>query len=301
MGGVNINGPFQIEGETEARGYGGFRIVSPGYFRAMNIPVLRGRAFTEQDNETATPVAIISERAANAAWPNDDPIGKRIRSGIDNRFDVWMTIVGIAGDVRHSGLEANASAELYVPYMQRPFRARDMNLVVKTGGDPTNIVAAVRGAVREIDKNLPVGFQTMERVFSRTVAGRRYNMLLLGAFATVALLLAMMGVFGVMSYTVTQSTREIGIRMALGARSGDVLRLVVGQGLMLAGAGVVIGAVCAMGLTRVMASLLFGVGAMDVATYCVASLAVVMVAGLACYVPARRASRIDPMVALRYE
>jgi putative ABC transport system permease protein len=301
MGGVNINGPFQIEGEAEMRGYGGFRIVSPGYFRAMSIPVVRGRAFTQEDNERTTPVAIISQRAANAAWPDEDPIGKRIRSSMDNRSDVWMTIIGVVGDVRHSGLDVNASAELYVLYMQRPWRARDMTVIVRTTNDTGNIVSALRGEVGAVDRNLPLSFERMEQVFSRSVANRRYNMILLGAFAVVALLLSSLGIYGVMSYTVTQNTREIGVRMALGAQAGDMLKLVVGHGLALALCGVAIGLATAFGLTRLMSSLLYGVAATDVMTFITVPTLLVLVALLACYLPARRATKVDPMVALRYE
>ncbi|HVG20700.1 MAG TPA: ABC transporter permease, partial [Blastocatellia bacterium] len=172
MGGLNINGAFQIEGESEMRGYAGFRIVSPGYFRAMSIPILKGRAFTEEDDERATPVAVISHRVASAFWPDQDPTGKRIRSGMDNRPDLWMTIIGVVGDVRHSGLDVNASAELYVLYMQRPARARDMTVTVRTANDTGNIVSALRGEVGAIDRNLPLSFERMEQVFSRSIANR---------------------------------------------------------------------------------------------------------------------------------
>jgi putative ABC transport system permease protein len=301
MGGVNINGPFQIEGEADMRGYGGFRVVSPGYFRAMGIPILRGRAFTEEDNESATAVAIISQRIANATWPDEDPIGKRIRSGMDNRPDVWMTIVGVSGDVRHSGLDVNTTAELYVLYMQRPWRARDMTVIVRTTNDTANIVSALRSEVGAMDRSLPLSFERMEQVFSRSVANRRYNMILLGAFAVAALLLSVLGIYGVMSYTVTQNTREIGVRMALGAQARDVLKLVVGHGLALALTGVAVGVVIALGLTRLMSSLLYGVTATDATTFVIVPAVLVMVALLACYLPARRATKVDPMVALRYE
>jgi putative ABC transport system permease protein len=308
LGGVNINGGFQVEGRPEDQGgYAGFRIISPGYYRALGIPVVKGRAFTEQDNEHALPVAIISERVANTTWPGEDPIGKRIRSSMDatSRTDplaaTWMTIVGVAGDVRHSGLEGKASAELYVPYMQRPRRAGEMTVVLRTTGDPSSISAAVRDEVKAINRNLPVEFEPMGQVFKRSVASRRYNMLLLGVFAALALLLSVLGLYGVLSYTVSQSTREIGIRMALGAQPRDVLGMIVKQGMTLTVSGIFIGILAALGLTRLMTSLLYGVTATDPWTFAGVSALLIAVAILACFVPARRATKVDPMIALRYE
>jgi putative ABC transport system permease protein len=308
LGGVNINGGFEVEGRArEQGGYGGFRITSPGYFQAMSIPVVKGRAFTEQDNQNSLPVAIISERVAGTTFPGEDPIGKRIRSGMDARSmtddiaGTWMTIVGVVGDVRHSGLEGKASAELYVPYTQRPRRAGEMTVVMRTGVEPTSLVPAVRDEVKAINKNLPVEFEPMERVFQRSVASRRYNMLLLGTFAALALVLSVMGIYGVLSYTVSQNTREIGIRMALGAQARDVLLMIVRQGMTLAAVGVSIGLLSAFALTRLMASLLYGVTATDPPTYAGVSALLLAVAFLACFIPARRATRVDPMIALRYE
>jgi putative ABC transport system permease protein len=302
MGGVNINGQFLIEGRPEEQfGYAGFRIVSPGYFRAMNIQLVRGRLFTEADDETATPVAILSERAASTAFPNEDPIGRRIRSGMDNRYDVWTTVAGIVRDVRHSGLEGNPSSDLYVPYAQRPSRARDMTIVARTTADPSSTFSALREQVRAVDKNLPVSIEPMSQVYSKSVAARRYNVILLGVFAALAVSLALVGIYGVMSYTVAEHTREIGIRMALGAQRRDVLRLVVGQGLILTLVGIGAGLAGAFGLTRLMASMLYEVTATDPFTFAAVALLFVAVALVACYVPARRATRVDPMVALRYE
>jgi putative ABC transport system permease protein len=302
MGGVSISGGVIVEGRPEGQGgYAGFRIVSPGYFDAMRVPVVRGRLFNEADNETAQPVALVSERAARATWPGEDPIGKRVRSTMDNRGDVWMTVVGIVGDVRHSGLEANPSAELYVPVAQRPTRARGGTVVVRTTGDANALAASVRREVQAVDRNLPVSFAPMREVFARTTASRRYSMTVLVAFACAALLLSVVGLYGVMSYTVSQSTREIGLRVALGAQRSDIYRLVVGQGLVLAAAGVCIGIVASLALTRLMAGLLYGVAPTDPATYAGVAALLVVVAALACFVPARRAAKVDPMIALRYE
>jgi predicted permease len=302
LGGVDINGFFWIEGDPAQKPThdSGFRVVSPDYFRTMNIPLLKGRLFTEQDNETATPVGIISHSVAEATWPGQDPLGKRLQSRNDNREE-WTTIIGVVADVRHRGLDKRVSADLYLPYAQRPFRAGDVTVVMRTSTDPASLIAEVRELVRSIDKNVPVEFETMERIFDRSVANRRYNTLLLGTFAFLALLLSLIGIYGVLSYTVTQNTHEIGIRMALGAQPRDVLKLIVGQGMILALVGVGLGVLGALALTRVMASLLYETKATDPLTFVGVSALLIAVAFLACYVPARRATRVDPMEALRYE
>jgi putative ABC transport system permease protein len=309
MGGVDINGQFGISGRPRDQfGYASFRVIGPDYFRALNIPLIKGRYFTEQDNEAAEPVAIISQSVAEASFKNEDPIGQRVLSVNDaftreefEQQEHWPKIVGVVGDVKHFGLERRNSADLYVCYMQRPRRTGDMTVVVRSKGETTNLASAVRQEVKAIDKNLPVSFGAMEQVFARSTANRRYNVILLGVFAALALLLAVVGIYGVMSYAVTQSTREIGIRLALGAQSRDVLKLVLGQGLVLTLLGVGIGLAGALALTRLMANLLYGVTATDPMIFTTVSLLMVIVALIACYVPARRAMKVDPMVALRYE
>jgi putative ABC transport system permease protein len=302
LGGVDINSFFWIEGDAAQKPThdSGFRVVSPDYFRTMNIPLVKGRLFTEQDNETATPVGIISQSVAEAAWPGQDPLRKRLQSRNDNREE-WTTIVGVVADVRHRGLDKRVSADLYLPYAQRPFRASDVTVVMRISTEPAAMISEVRELVRSIDKNVPVEFETMERIFDRSVANRRYNTLLLGTFAGLALLLSLIGIYGVLSYTVTQNTHEIGIRMALGAQPRDVLKLIVGQGMILALLGVGLGVLGALALTRVMASLLYDTKATDPLTFLGVSALLIAVAFLACYVPARRATRVDPMEALRYE
>jgi putative ABC transport system permease protein len=302
LGGVDINGFFRVEGDPAEKPThdSGFRVVSPDYFRTMNIPLIKGRLFTEQDNETSTPVGIISQSVAEATWPGEDPLGKRLQSRNDNREE-WTTIIGVVADVRHRGLDKRGAADLYLPYAQRPFRASDVTVVVRTSNDPASLIAQVREQVRLIDKNVPVEFETMERIFSRSVATRRYNTLLLGTFAGLALLLSLIGIYGVLSYTVTQNTREIGIRMALGAQPLDVLKLIVGQGMILALVGIGLGVLGAFALTRVMTSLLYDTKATDPLTFVGVSALLMAVAFLACYVPARRATKVDPMIALRYE
>ena len=309
MGGVDLNGQFGISGRpTEQFGYASFRLIGPDYFRAMNIPLVKGRYFTEQDNESAEPVAIISQSVADASFKHEDPIGKRVLSVNDaftreefEQQERWPKIVGVVGDVKHFGLERRNSADLYVCYMQRPRRISDMTVVVRAKGETASLVAPVRQEVKAIDKNLPVSFGAMAQVFASSTANRRYNVILLGAFAALALLLAVIGIYGVMSYAVSQSTRELGIRIALGAQALDVLKLVIGQGMILAVAGVGLGVVGAFALTRLMANLLYQVTATDPVIFIGVSLLLVIVALIACYVPARRAMKVDPMVALRYE
>lgn len=309
MGGVDINGMVAVQGRTrEQAGYGGFRIVSPDYFRTLHIPLIKGRTFSEQDSETSEAVAVISQRLAETTFPNEDPIGKRVISTNDYITEEllahperWPKIVGVVGDVRHFGLERKTSADLYVCYTQRPIRIGDMSVVLRTKGEPSNLAAVLRQQVQAIDKSLPVKFAAMEEVFDRSMANRRYNVILLGAFAALALLLAMIGIYGVMSYAVSQGTREIGIRVALGAQNTDVLKLVVGQGMALTLIGVGLGSAGAFALTRLMATLLFGVTATDPMIFSVVTLLLVTVALLACFLPAHRAMKIDPMIALRYE
>ncbi|HMV51799.1 MAG TPA: ABC transporter permease, partial [Blastocatellia bacterium] len=308
-GGVDINGMVAVEGRTrEQSGYGGFRVVSPDYFRTMNIPLLKGRTFTEQDSETTEPVCVISQRLAETTFPNEDPIGRRVISTNDNitpedftHPERWPKIVGIVGDVRHFGPERRTSADLYVSFVQRPKRIGDMTIVARTTGDPASLSASLRQTVQSLDKTLPVKFEVMEDIFARSTANRRYNVILLGVFALLALTLAVIGIYGVMSYAVSQSVREIGIRLALGAQSADVLKLVIGQGMALAGIGIVIGLAGAFALTRLMTTLLFGVTATDPIIFAMVPALLIATASLACYLPARRAVKIDPMVALRHE
>jgi putative ABC transport system permease protein len=300
---------FSIEGRPDpAPGQGQrptvvTRITSPHYFRTMGIQLLRGREFGEQDRVDVPAVALINETMARRFWPDEDPIGKRITPGRPDSPDPddWITIAGVVKDVRQMELIADPKPQMYLSYVQAGFFA-PRHLVVSTAVEPLGMAAAVRRAVWEIDKDQPVSnIKTMEDVLSDSIARQRFSMLLLGIFAAVALVLAAVGIYGVMSYSVAQRTHEIGIRMALGARRLDVLKLTVGHSLKLVLIGVVIGLGAAFALTRVMASLLFGVGATDPATFAAISVVLICVALLASYIPARRATRIDPMVALRYE
>jgi putative ABC transport system permease protein len=275
-------------------------VITPGYFRSMGIPLLMGRDFNETDKQDALKVTVIDERLAREYWPNESPVGKRIRFGPPESNEPWHTIVGVVGEVRHQRLDMATRKSIYIPFDQIP--VREMAITVRSQGDPLSLVGAVRNQVRELDADQPVtAIRPMTDVISRSVWQPRLYTILFAVFAAVALVLSSVGIYGVISYSVTQRTHEIGIRMALGASARDVLRMVVGQGMILTLVGIALGLLGAFGLTRMMESLLFGVTATDPATFVGVSLLLGCVALLACYIPARRATRVDPMVALRYE
>lgn len=291
---------FRIEGRPPQPAGQGFNanvnLTTPGYFRTMHIPLLDGRDFDERDVMKAPGAVVINQEMARRYWPDETPIGQRLAVG----DGPWRTIVGVVGDVKQSGLDIETRPEMFWPYYQTPVSFA--TFVVRTGGDLEAMTSAVRGAMQEIDKDLPVyDIKAVVDVISDSVAPQRLNMLLLGIFAGLALVLAAVGIYGVMSYSVSQRTREIGIRMALGASHRNVLRLVVGEGTILALIGVAIGVVASFFLTRLMNTLLFGVSTTDPITFVALSLLLTGVSILASLVPARRAIRVDPMVALRYE
>lgn len=277
------------------------RIVSPGYFDTMTIPLLNGRKLSDQDIATTPRVAVISETMARTFWPNEDPVGKRFGIGEIESGPRWFNIVGVVKDVRQMQLTADPKPQAYLTYLQVGFfDSRD--LVVKTDVDPASMAATIRNAVWEIDKDQPVSnVQTMETILADSIAQQRFSMVLLAIFAGVALVLAAVGIYGVMSYSVAQRTREIGIRMALGAQTAAVLKLALGYGMKLVLIGIAIGLIGAFALTRLMSTLLFGVTATDPITFALISLLLICVAALASYIPARRATKVDPMIALRYE
>jgi putative ABC transport system permease protein len=304
MSGNNSSGSFRIEGREVPQGqslpHGDRWAATTDYFSTMKIPIIRGRYFDDRDTMDSQPVAIIDETMARKYWPNEDPLGKRISFQGGQNNPIWREIVGLVGHVKHKGLEGESRVQYYIPHtqMQNP----NMFLVVRTNGDPSSLTGAVRSAIRGFDKDLPVyRVKTMEQFVADSMAQRRFAMTLLGIFAAVAMVLAAVGLYGVMSYSITQRSHEIGIRMALGARAADVLRLVIGQGMLLAVIGVAIGIAGAFALTRLMANLLFGVKASDPMTFAAIAAVLTLVALLACFVPARRATKVDPMVALRYE
>ena len=278
------------------------RVISPSYFSTMSIPLLAGRNINDQDRLELPAVVVISETMAKRFWPGEDPIGKRIVAGpLNSPPEEWMTVIGIVKDVRQFELVADPKPQMYLSYQQASFFEPN-DLVVSTTVDPVSLAATVRKAVWEVDKDQPVSnIRTMEDILSESIARQRFTMLLLGIFAGVALLLAAVGIYGVMSYSLAQRTHEIGIRMALGAQRSHVLKLAVGQGLKLVLIGVAIGLAAALALTRVMKTLLFGVSATDPTTIVAISVLLVGVALLASYIPARRATKVDPLVALRYE
>ena len=274
--------------------------VTADYFKAMGIPLRRGRVFTERDTKDSPPVAVINETMVQKIFPNEDPIGKRITFDDRDKNPRWFEIVGIVGDVKQYGLDQPTTMQTYEPYTQQP--PDSMMLVVRSAVDPTNLSAAIRSEVLKLDKEQPTTYiKTLNQYFAISVAQQRFSVVLLGIFAVVALVLAAVGIYGVLSYAVTQRTHEIGIRMALGAGQRDVFRLVVGRGMLLSVIGVVGGLVAAFGLTRLMASLLFGVTATDAVTFASVAGVLLSIALLACYIPARRATKVDPLVALRYE
>lgn len=291
--------PFTVEGRppvaiNEAFG-ADWRRVNQQYFKALQISLLRGRNFTDQEVRQSARVLVISERLASAAFPNEEPLGKRLILMIGK--DPWE-IIGIVGDIRDRALAFEPYAAMYVP----TYQIGGTNLVIRTQGEPGNLAAAVRKEVQAIDPDQPVAaVRTMDEWVDRSVAEPRYRTTLLGLFAVLALVLASTGIYGVMSYSVTQRTHEIGVRMALGAGRLDVLRLVVRQGMVLVLLGVGLGLAGAIALTRVMSSLLFGVTAKDPVTFAVVATLLTLVAFVACYIPARRATKVDPLVALRYE
>ena len=272
--------------------------VNPGYLDVMRIPLIRGRTFTEQDAADSPLVVLINQVLARRFWPDGNPLGKRIRLG--GGPEDWRTIVGVVGDIRHYGLDAEPTMQAYVPQAQAV--SWDNEWVVRTSSDPLSLAGAVRQEIWTVDPDRPVyEIMTMDQLTGATLAQRRFTLLLLGLFSLVALLLAAIGLYGVISYSVTQRTQEVGIRMALGAGPRDILALMVGRGMLPALTGVGIGLVGAAGLTRFLSSLLYEVSATDPATFIGVSILLTVVALLACYIPARRATRVDPMVALRYE
>ena len=276
------------------------RDITPNYFEVMDVPLLRGRPFSEQDTADSPTVVIVNQTFANRLFPGEDAVGKRLL--LPSVQTPPIEIVGVVADEKVTTLDAATTPVVYGPFLQDPDRT--LSLVVRTSADPNGVIGAVRGQIQSLDPNLPVyDIRTMQQVIDRSpsIFLRRYPAFLIGTFAAVALVLAVIGIYGVISYTVTQRTHEIGLRMALGAQPGDVLRMVLGQGLKLVLLGLAAGLAAAFALTRLMSSLLFGVSATDPVTFVGISLLLTAVAFLACYVPARRATKVDPMVALRYE
>jgi predicted permease len=297
-------GPITVEGRVPAPGENFVnvdqRIVGGDYFQAMQIPLRSGRFFNEQDREKAPLVVIVDEHMAAEIWPGQDPLGKRIRFADGKPDDPWATVVGVVGRVKQYTLDEDSRIALYLAQTQNPARA--MSIVVRNKREPGAIAGAVKKEIREMDRDLPVyAVKTMDQRLEESLARRRFSTLLLSIFAGLAMVLAAIGIYGVMAYLVNQGTREMGIRMALGATPRNILALVVKSGMLLALSGVSIGLAGAAVLTRLMRSLLYGVSALDPFTYLAISGLLLLIVLLACYIPARRAARVDPMVSLRCE
>jgi putative ABC transport system permease protein len=276
-------------------------VIYGDYLQTMGIPLLRGRYFTEQDGPKSTHVLIVSESLAKKYWPGQDPLGKRLKWGPPDSQDPWLTVVGVVGDVKQGALDAATDPHTYEPYAQLGSMP-SLRIAVRGQADPASLTAEVRSAVWGLDRQLALGsVRTMDQVISRSTESRRFNLSLLSSFAALALILAAIGIYAVLAYSVTKRTHEIGVRMALGARGGDVLRLVLGQGLRVTAIGIVFGVAGALGLTRFLRSLLYEVQSTDPPTFAAVLLLLVVVSVAASYLPARRAARVDPMVALRYE
>jgi len=279
------------------------RLISPGYLQTLGVPLIKGRHLSEQDLNDVAPVVIINQAFARAFFAGQEPLGKRLKMGetADSPFP-WMTVIGVVGDIKHVSLEAETRPEIYRPFLRQRDTERKMTFAVRTAQEPETLTSAIRRQIQSLDSDQSIAnVSAMEQLFDRSVARRRFSLLLFGVFAITALALAGAGIYGVISYTVAQNTREIGIRVALGAQTNDVLRLVIGQGMSLALIGVSIGLIVSFALTRLMASLLFGVSATDSLTFIVTPLLLASVVLLACWIPARRAMKVDPLVALRHD
>jgi putative ABC transport system permease protein len=304
--GSSMNRGFRVEGRPAPKADENvtmdFQIVSPSYFSTLEIPIKQGRGLSGADTETSERVIVINSAMARRYWPNEDPVGKRMAIGESSKDTSWRTIVGVVGDNRHASLSETPVPTAFISYHQDLESWPRMGFVIKSKTDAASLTSAVRKELAAIDRSQPVyAIEPMENLLHTSVAQRRFIMLLLGSLSAIALILAMVGVYGVISFSVTERTQEIGIRMALGARAADVLRMVLGQAMRVTLIGIVIGLGAAFALTRLLASLLFEVSATDLRTFSIVAALLGAVALFACYIPARRATKVDPLVALRYE
>jgi putative ABC transport system permease protein len=274
--------------------------VSPGYLDAMRIRLLRGRDISGSDTSSVQQVILINQATARSMWPNEDPIGKRVKLGGVGL--PWWTVVGVVADVHHAGLDVAPAMQFYVPHSQWPFPDSDMTFTIRTAGSPATLASAAQQAIHAVDSTQPLSrVMALEDYVGISVQGRRFSSILLSAFAVIALLLSALGIYGVTSYSVAQRTREIGIRMALGAQRKEVFALLLRQAVFLVVFGVALGVIASSALTRFLASMLFEVSPTDPATFLIVVFLLVGIAALAYWIPARRAMRVDPIVALRYE
>jgi len=296
---------FTVQGKPVPTGQApmaDYRAITVGYFRAIGIRLLKGRDFTERDNADAPDAVIVNEELARRSWPDEDPIGKRLQVGTE--LTRWRQVVGVVGNARLSGLEAKVDPAIYVPFPQNswPNALRNSFIVLRTTTDPESLVPAIRRELRSVDPTFPITqIRTMDQIVGDSLSQRRFNTTLLALFAFVAVALAAVGIYGVMSYAVSQRTREMGIRMALGAEQSDITKLVTSNGARLAALGITIGVVAAAISSRLISSLLFGVTATDPMTFVFTALLLSAVTLLASYIPSRRAAGTDPIAALRYD
>jgi putative ABC transport system permease protein len=303
FGGNWSTGSFDIEGYQPAANqpgpWGDIRVVTPEFFKTMRIPVVKGRTFGTEDQLGSQRVAMIDDEFVHKYFRDQDPIGKRITFDARAKEPKWITIVGVVGHAMHEGLDAKPRIQLYLAYAQTP-DIPFMSVAVRTTGEPLLMARPVRDAIHSVDKDMPMSnVKSMDDLLESSLGQRRLSMILLGAFSAIALLLASIGIYGVLAYSVTQRSRELGIRMALGAARGRVLRLVIGQGMTLVAIGIVIGLVGAYALMRLLASQLYAITPTDPGTFLGVSLLLGAIALLATLVPALRATRVDPVVALR--
>lgn len=301
MGANGASGTFSLTKNPAITGSAAYRVASQGYFAAMGITLLRGRVFEASDGADSPQVALVSRSLARTSWPNEDPIGQRIQFGNMDGDGRTLSIIGIVGDVREQGLDHEVTPAVYVYYLQRPKKSSNFSVVVRANSDPAALMSAMRAEVKALNPQLPMSFRTIEQVYSSSLDQRRFSLMLFGVFAGVALLLAVTGIYGIISYSVAQRTQELGVRVALGARGRDVLGLVLGGGLKLTIVGIGSGLLAAFPLTRLMVGLLYAVSPADPPTYVAVAVLMIAVTFLACFAPARRAMRVDPIVALKYE
>jgi predicted permease len=300
LSGGGPDGTFLINNNPASKGHADYRLASSGYFAAMRIPLLRGRTFDAGDQPNSPNAAVVSQSLVRKYWPNEDPIGQTIQFGNMDGDLRLLHVVGVVGDVHDYGVDVAVSPTVYANALQR-LPSSSWTVVARSQVEPSAIVPAMREAVRSLAPQLPLKFRTLDQVFSSSLDQRRFSVVIFGVFGTAALLLAAMGIYGVTNYAVAQRTQEIGIRMALGAQMSDVLKLVLGNVMSFAFIGAGIGLAGAYAVSRVMSNLLFEVAPSDLATFVAVSAILIMVALLACVIPARRATKVDPLVALRYE
>jgi putative ABC transport system permease protein len=311
LSGSNMRVPFTISGRPPVslseKTLTQYRMIGPDYFRTMNIPIRSGRDFTDRDTLHSQPVAIINDSFARRYWPDESPVGAHIMLDDNNQGPREVEIIGVVGDVRHLGLHVDPTPETYVSISQIPqenlsFLTNNMTWVVRTSAEPLTQARAIQREIQSVNASIPTNYtRSMEQFLSSSLAPSRFNLFLLGVAAIAALLLASMGIYAVISYSVAQRTHELGIRVALGARQLDVLKLVVGSGLKMVLIGVALGLVGAYILTRVLSNLLYGISVTDPSTFVSMSLLLIIIALLASYIPARRATKVDPIIALRSE